>query len=129
MKGWRRAACLAAVLAGWVPAAGAAPGDWFVGWAVGSADGERATILSTTNGGTEWTNQGEGQVAAVALGGVASVGSRVWVVGAADIGYASIYCSTNDGADWARQGDAGSLPDAELLKCWAVNSHRLTIIK
>ncbi len=96
------------------------PGDFFTGWAVGSSDGSTPNILCTTNG-RHWFQQGAGQVPAINLQGVASVGSNIWIVGEANGGYASIYHSGDDGATWVRQGDAGSLPDVEMGKCWAVN--------
>ena len=100
--------CLLAALT-----ARADPGDFFVGWTVGSTDGSTPNILCTTNG-WQWFQQGGGQVPAINFQGVASAGSNIWIVGEANGGYASIYHSGDDGATWVRQGDAGSLPNVEM---------------
>ena len=95
-----------------VSVAGADP---YVGWAVGNSINGYGTVMRTTDGGTNWTRQGAGQITNVNLYGVSAVdAATAWTVGDLDSGYASIYRTTDGGTNWVRKGSLTNLPQTEL---------------
>ena len=95
----------------------AAWADPYVGWAVGNHTNGYGTVMRTTDGGTNWTRQGAGQIADVNLYGVSAVdASTVWTVGDPHGGYASIYRTTDGGTNWVRKGSFTGIPHSELTE-------------
>jgi photosystem II stability/assembly factor-like uncharacterized protein len=93
----------------------AAWADPYAGWAVGNRINGYGTIMRTTDGGTNWTRQGAGQIADVNLYGVTAVDAfTAWTVGDPDGGYASIYRTTDGGTTWVRKGSLTTIPDSGL---------------
>jgi photosystem II stability/assembly factor-like uncharacterized protein len=89
--------------------------DPYAGWAVGNRINGYGTVMRTTDGGTNWTRQGAGQIADVNLYGVTAVdASTAWTVGDPDSGYASIYRTTDGGTTWVRKGSLTTIPDSEF---------------
>jgi photosystem II stability/assembly factor-like uncharacterized protein len=109
-------------MAAFVSAAGADP---YAGWAVGNRINGYGTVMRTTDGGTNWTRQGAGQIADVNLYGVTAVdASTAWTVGDPQGGYASIYRTTDRGTNWVRKGSLTNIPPAELKKVFAVSAEQ-----
>ena len=91
--------------------------DPYAGWAVGNHINGYGTVMRTTDGGTNWTRQGAGQIADVNLYGVTAVdASTAWTVGDPHDGYASIYRTTDGGTNWVRKGSLTNIPHSEFTE-------------
>ena len=111
----RLATVAAGILAAGIFAPAGTAAD-YAGWAVGKSWNDCGTILRTTDSGTSWMRQGEGQVSTASLAGVVAVDPyTAWVVGDSD-GYATIYLTTDGGNTWTRKGSPTDLPDLDLGK-------------
>ncbi|MFH1982331.1 MAG: autotransporter domain-containing protein [Pseudomonadota bacterium] len=108
------------------PAAFAFAGETAYGWTVGRPFNGSGNILYSDDSGQNWTYQGTGQVANVALSGVFAVNGRTaYVVGDSDSGYGTIYRTTDAGATWTRLGSPTDVPDVELLKVHSFGNQKI----
>lgn len=87
-----------------------------IGWVVGASEDNYGTILYTTDGGQNWTRQGDKEsIPDILLQGVKALDkNHAFILGENADNYPVLLKTTDAGNNWERLGSSSTMPDIEF---------------